>query len=335
MKNGGIAAVVWAPHEQRTAQYAKRLNATLHNVHYLRYKQPIFAPFKYIPQCIRTWEVLHDRQPSYVYVANPPIFAAYSVLAYCRLAGLPFVMDTHSPALYCRKWGWSVPLQRILARQADINIVDQQRFKSLFDSWGANVLVLERPPLCVSGLKLGPKGCPGSFSITVVSTFADDEPIDLVLDCAARLPKVRFFVLGDTALAKKRVIQNAPGNVTFTGYLTGDSYWNRLYASSAVMVLTTFPFSLLGGAQEAMALGVPLILSRQPALTEYFTRGTVFVNHSIESLMDGVNMMQSQSCRLASEIAELSAERTQRWEREFAELESRINRSSRAPQCCQ
>lgn len=320
MNRDGIAAILWAPYEEHTTEFAKRLGATLYRIHYLHYKRPLWAPIKYPPQCLRTWAVLFRQRPSVVYVMNPPVFAALSVFVYCRLFGASYVMDTHSPALYSRKWGWTVPLQRALAKQALGNIVDQDRYKRLFESWGAKALVLTKPPTRIPSDKLIESADPNHFSVTVVNTFASDEPLEPVLGTAERLSEVRFFILGDTGLAKKTLLRTAPENVVFTGYLLGDAYWNRLHSSRVVMALTTYPYSLLAGAQEAMGIGKPLILSRQPALTEYFTKGAVFVDHSVESIVDGIREAQGQEHRLTQEIAHLAVEKRKRWETDFREL---------------
>lgn len=320
MKQGATAAIAWVPYEERTEQYAQRLNATLYKIHYLRYKRPILAPIKYIPQWLKTWAVLFRQRPAVVYVMNPPVFAALSVFIYCRLSGTSYVMDTHSPALYSRKWAWTVPLQRALAKQALVNIVDQYRYKHLFESWGAKALILERPPINIPGDSLKHVADPNKFSVTVVNTFAGDEPLEPVLGAAKQLPEIHFFILGDTALAKKAILRMAPSNVVFTGYLLGNDYWNRLYSSRAVMVLTSYPYSLLGGAQEGMALGKPLIISRQPTLTEYFTKGAIFVDHSVESIVKGIRRLREQEYCLTQEIVELAAEKRERWETKFQEL---------------
>lgn len=319
-KQGGIAAIAWVPHEVRTAQYAQRLNASLHKIHYLRYKRPLLAPIKYLPQCLKTWVVLRRQQPSIVYVMNPPVFAALSVFAYCRLSRAEFIMDTHSPALFGLKWAWTVPLQRALARRALVNIVDQARFKELFESWGARAIILERPPLKISKARLNGRDDPNKFDVTVVSTFDGDDPLDLVVDAARQLPDVRFFILGDTARAKKSLLKSASDNVVFPGYLLDDVYWNQLHTSDAVMVLTSQRYSLLGGAQEGMAMGKPLILSRQPVLTDYFTKGVVFVDHSVESMVAGVREVQEQANPLTQEIVELATEKQEKWETAFQEL---------------
>ncbi len=318
-----IAAIVWAAHQNHAEKYARSLNARLYNVHYLRQRQPLLAPIKYIPQAIKTWLVLARQKPDVVYVMNPPVFAALSVFIYCRLAGVPYVMDTHSPALYSTKWGWSVPLQRFLARFAMVNIVDQERYKRLFESWGARALVLEKPP-STSYREEAKPDVAGRFSITVVNTFASDEPVWPILEAARDLPDVHFYILGEKSRAKPSMLSAAPANVTFTGYLYNDDYWNQLRESRAVMVLTEHNYSLLAGAQDGMVIGKPLIVSKKPALLEYFTKGAIFVENTPESIVEGVKAFREQEDRLKREIVELAAEKIEGWEANFKALKELI-----------
>jgi len=319
MKQDGIAAVMWVPYEERTEQIAELLGATLHSVHYLRYKRPLLAPIKYGPQFLKTLAVLRRQRPSIVYVMNPPAFAALSVYLYGRASGTPYVMDTHPPALYSKKWGWTAPLQRALARRALVNIVDQERFRRSFESWGAKALVLQCP--IASRLGRGTPPAPDSepFAVTVVNTFARDEPLAPILGAAQRLPEVRFFITGDTSFARNSLLREAPANVVFTGYLRGEDYWARLRSARAVMALTTYSHSLLLGAQEGMAVGKPLLLSRQPALTEYFTKGAVFVDNTVDSVVDGLRQARENEHILGREILDLGHEKR-------AELTTQVQR---------
>lgn len=312
-----LITMVWAPYEGRTAMFARQLNSPLYNIHYLLYKRPYVAPFKYFPQALTTWWVLFRKRPRYVYVTNPPVFATLCVFIYTRLTGTRYVMDTHPPALYARRWRWSVPLQRFLARHAYINVTDQERFKNLFESWGARTIVLQNPPKNPPFYNLKNVGNSDCFEIAVVNTFAVDEPLDIILDAARQLPNVRFYVMGDTAQGDPAMIASAPDNVVFTGYLRGDDYWSRLYSSRAVMVLTTYPHSLLMGAQDAIALHKPVIVSDQPALREYFTKGTVFVENTVEGIVNGTSYTVEQVNKLKREAAELSEEHIRAWEHNF------------------
>lgn len=319
-----VIAIVWAPHESRTAQFAQRLKAPLFNIHYLQYKRPLVAPIKYIAQWLKTWRVLSQQRPRFVYITNPPVFATLCVAMYCRAAGAKYIMDTHSPALYSRKWAWTVPLQRLLAKSAWVNVVDQQRYQALFESWGGRALVLENPPKDAPFGSLTEGAKTDFFDVAVVNTFAADEPVDIILDAARQLPNVRFFIMGNKAMAQPGLIESAPSNAIFTDYLLKDAYWNQLHNARAVMVLTTYPYSLLGGAQDGVILRKPLILSNQPALVEYFTKGTVFIENTAVGIVEGVKQTQAKEAQLIQEIVQLGEEHNQHWEQNFQKLANLI-----------
>lgn len=319
-----IAAVAWSPHCSRTNQYSKRLQASFYQIHYLKSKRPWLAPFKYVLQFFKTWSVLARQRPKVIYVAVSPIFSALSVYIYCIFSGANFIMDVHGNSMSGWKWKWSIPLHHFLARRAIMNIVDQQIRTNLFTSWGAKTLVLERVPINIAFEKLKIIQDPLKHSVTVVNTFNDDEPVLPILEAARQLPGVSFYILGDTGLAKKSLLKSAPANVTFTGFLFNEDYWNRLYSSDAVMVLTTHPYSLLAGGQDGMALGKPLILSNQPALVDYFTKGTVFIEHTPESIVEGVQKAIAEGPVLSQEVTELAVEKRVRWEQEFKRLQDLI-----------
>jgi glycosyltransferase involved in cell wall biosynthesis len=318
-RRGGLAVIVWSPRCQRTSLYAKRLDAPLYNIHFLKVKRPLLAPIKYVYQCIKTWIVLYRQDPSIIYVKVSPIFAALSVYLYCLFSGAKFIMDVHGNSMTSWKWKWSVPLHRFVAKRALLNIVDQEIRTNLFSSWGAKTMVLADPPVDIS-YDFRYISDPLIPNVTVVNNFDIDEPVAPILEAARKLPNVLFHILGDTSLADKYLLRTAPENVAFTGYLLRDEYWNRLYSSNAVMVLTTEPYSLLAGAQDGMAVKRPLILSNQPALVTFFSKGAVFIEHTSESVVRGVQTALEQESKLSLEITALGKEKGIQWEEGFRQL---------------
>ena len=320
-KKNGIAVVYWGPHSISTEMYARRLDATCYLIHYLSWKRPWIAPLKYPLMWIKTWWVLLNQHPSAVLVINTPVFAPLCVYIYCLFARIPFAMKVHGHTLSGRRWGWSRPLQHFLADKAVVSLIDTSEYEQVFRSWGANVLFLEDPPLELPNVCIDSVTKSGTFWVTVVSTFAGDEPLELVVEAARSLPDVCFFILGDLALANKALLDSAPQNVVFTGYLKGNDYWKQLFSSQAIMTLTTDPYSLVAGGTEGMYVGKPLILSRQPALLEYFTKATVFIDHSVDSIVKGVKQTQDNLPILSRESAELAAEKSANWKITFQEFE--------------
>lgn len=324
MPRGDVLAIVWSPHEARTAAYADWLDAELHNVHFLREKRPWLAPIKYVMQWAATWWLLARKRPRVVYVTNSPPVAGLCVLGYSALTPTRFVLDTHPPGLYNRRWAWSRPIQRFTARRASMNVIDQERFAELFRSWGVPVLVLENPPKR-SLPQRGVEPDPERPTVTYVGTFGADEPIDELLAAARSLPEVRFNVLGDTALARRSWIDQAPTNVAFTGYLLREQYWERIYEAHAVIVLTTHRYSLLGGAQDGLFADTPLILSDQPTLREYFTAGAIFTPNTGEGIAEAVRTSVAEQSRLREEIRALRQQTASRWQQAFTALRTHVD----------
>lgn len=319
---GGIAAIFWGPHSQHTEDIAHHIGATAHMVNYLEFswrRYSFLAPIKYLLQNLKTWAILLNDRPSAVYVIIPPPFAGLSVAIYCWLMRIPYVVDVHGHSLTSKKWGWTVPLQRFLAKRALATVIDQKMYDQAFSRWGARTVVLERSPNNIPQRWLNAPA-DQQFNVTVVSVFASDEPLDVVLAAARQLPDVHFHITGDPQRAAPAFIASAPPNVHFTGYLRGDQYWQRMAGSRAIMTLTTEPYSLVSGGVESMSLHKPTILSRQPVLEDYFTKGTAFVEHTAESIAAAVRQIQADEPRFKAEIAELATEKQKRWLHELRSL---------------
>jgi glycosyltransferase involved in cell wall biosynthesis len=314
---GGLAIIFWGPSSLSTDDYGKKLNSPVYKINSLEWRRTWLAPFRYILMFFKTWKLLREKAPDAVLVINTPVFAPLCVYLFCRQQKIPYVMNVHGHSFIGWKWGWARSLQRFLAKRALTNLVGIPEYEELFNSWGASAILLERPMAFVDPEILKVVTEPGTFNVTLTSTFALDEPIDLVVEAAKQLPDIQFYILGDTRLARSSLLSSAPKNVIFPGYLKSEQYWSQLYSSQVIMTLTTTPYSLVSGGVEALSLRKPMILSCQPALTDYFTKGTVFVDHTVESIVDAVKTAQQNHEKLTEESAELNFEKRKRWDESF------------------
>lgn len=324
-------AIFWGPTNLQAEAHAARLDAPIHYVHVLGSRSgAAAAAVRYVVQSLKTWWLLARTRPQAVYVVISPVFAALAVYAYSALTRTRLVIDVHNHAIYGDRWRWSLPLVRYLARRATTSIVDQTVNEELFQSWNAPVLVLERPPFPPTTIETATLPGPDASapSITVINRFDDDEPIEPVLGAAALCPDVDFFITGDPAAGDPDMIRSAPANVTFTGFLNGSDYWERLSTSTGIMALTTADYSLLAAAIEVMVVERPALLSRKRALTHYFTKGSVFVDHTAESIARGVSDVLENQDRLCQEMRELRNEKRKRWESVADELVALVNSRS-------
>lgn len=315
-------AVAWAPYSRMSDTFARELNGKLYCIHYLRFQSPPHAPLKYLLQTVRTLIVLIRERPRAVHVQNPPFVSGLVVYLYSRLFGAKYVLHYHSAA-FGRVWDWALPVQRFLARRAATNIVTNQHWAGVVRGWGGHALVMLDPFLDLPAGEPFPMG-PG-FNVAVVSTFAPDEPIEAILEAAARLPQVHFYVTGDKRKKSADFFANAPANVTFTGFLDPYRHYpGLLRAADAVMVLTTRNYTLQLGGCEAVAVGKPLITSDWPYLREVFPKGTVYVSDSAASIRDGVLAVQEKYETLAKEVVALRRESRQLWNGRLQQLKALV-----------
>ncbi|NJN19712.1 MAG: glycosyltransferase [Oscillochloris sp.] len=123
----------------------------------------MLAPLKYLLQSLQTWLILLREKPSSVYVIITPTFAALAVYLYCLLRGVPFVMSVHGHSLTSRKWAWTAPLQRFLARRALATVVNEPEYARIFADWAP-------APWCWSAVRSG--NCRSGRSQPSTSAFA-------------------------------------------------------------------------------------------------------------------------------------------------------------------
>lgn len=301
----------WVPHDRRSELLAVKLEAELHMLNRLRHRSPWHAPLKYPWMALDTWRLLNKSRPEVVFVQNPPPLLALVVWLFSLSHPLALVIDYHTAA-FGRAWSWMLPVQKFLARQAKLNIVTHDHWRTLIDSWEGEAIVLDDVPTQF------PDGNPypvnGQASVVVISSFAPDEPLETVVTAAANVPQVRFYITGDSKRASNNLLTITPANVTYTGFLPDKDYLGLLRSVDAVMVLTTRDFTNQRGACEAVWLGQPLIISDWPILRDLFHMGTVHVSNTVEGIEAGVLEALEKNAVLSKEMLQLQDARREAWQ---------------------
>ena len=309
--------IAWTAHNRRSQLIAESLDIPLYLVHALK-RRYFLAPLRYLLQTLRTLYVLWWKKPNVVFVQNPPIFAVLTVYLYAKLTGAKYVIDSHSGALLASWWRWSLPLHAFLSRRALTTMVTNDHLANLVRDWTDKVFLLadipaEFPPGNAYAMQ-------GEFNIAVINTFSPDEPIGNVLEAAAALPHVHFYITGDPIRAKRTFLEQHPPNVHFTGFLPDEDYIGLLTSAQCVLVLTTDDHTMQRGACEAVWLAKPIITSDWPVLRTHFHKGTVLVDNSVGGIQAGIREMQARLPELAQEIHLLQAERRKEWRGKRQEL---------------
>ena len=282
-----------------------------------RWKGAWTAPFRYIIHGMQTLRLLFQKRPRVVIVQSPPSFAVLFVALYCKLTGSRYIIDAHSDAFQRGIWTRPTWLYDRITRGAALTLVTDEFFRTLIEQKGGRAMVLRDPvtPTPLSSIQRHEQ-----FSVTVVNTFAPDEPLEAVLQAAAGLPEVRFSITGKRSRANPELLRQAPANVTFTDFLPDEAYYQLLRSSHGVMSLTTRDHTLQCGACEALSLERPIITSDWPLLRDYFSRGTVHVDNTPAGIRQGIESLKQDYRRYEVEVVELRQMRRQEWQQRSAEL---------------
>ncbi len=288
-----ILYIVWYTHARRAETLARELHARLVFIYKAQMNSIFLKPLRYVIQGWGTWKLLEKDRPAFVIVQSPPMFAPLTVALWCKLRGrkrTSYIIDCHPGTFYHRYWRWALPLIRLLARGAITSLLCNEGAQSIMSNWNANYIFLPDGLPDLSS-RSGTMGSEGKKRIAVISTIADDEPIDEAFAAARLLPQVTFYVTGNPERATKELLDHKPANVILTGFLRGSTYSGLLHNVDGIMVLSRLRNTLSCGAFEALSLAKPTILSDLPEQRRWFSSGFIMVENTPEDIAKGVETL--------------------------------------------
>jgi glycosyltransferase involved in cell wall biosynthesis len=270
----GIAFLTWTSH-RRTSGLAAALGIELLEVTSARR-----GVARYLELIPRTLRLLFTRSFRVIVVQNPSIILATLLVCMRPLRRYRLVIDAHNEAItpFFHDVAIVRAVSRWLLRHACLTIVTNAELAERVRQAHGRPFVLPDP------LPAVPPALPAAASqppcVVVVCTYAPDEPLEEIFAAARSLPEVKFRVTGNARRCAPALLAARPANVELTGFLGEHSYWALLAASQAVVDLSTIPDCLVCGAYEALALGVPMILTDNPAGRRLFGQVAAFTDTS-------------------------------------------------------
>lgn len=304
-----IEFITWMAHCRRSDGIAESLGGRSRMISHLGFQRPATAPLRYLLDAVSTLRILIRSRPDAVLVASPPFVAPLVVWGYAAARRIPFAIDAHTGVFDDPRWKWSRPISRVLSSRAAATIVTGDHLRRVVEGWGSRTVIIGDVP--VSFPDVLPAQLGDGFNVTMVCSFAPDEPIAAALDAVRGLEGVRLHITGRTSRAAPGLVESAPPNVRFTDFLSDDDYAALLGGSDAVLVLTTRDHTMQRGAYEAVALATPLITSDWPILRETFSRGTIHVDNSAPQIRSALERARAEATQLRTEAAALRQERSE------------------------
>ncbi len=280
---------------------------------------------KYFFQFIQTLFILLRDRPDVVFVMSPSVFAAIPIYIYCLIFNAGYIIDAHTGAFIDPMWQKVLFLQRFFCQKAIVSIITNRGIAKILEGWGAKHLIIPDVPIECAIAR-----CPdlkGENNVTLVNTFATDEPLVQFLEATKIFPKVEFFVTGK--IGKKNRIFTSPrlNNVHFTDFLAEEDYAGLLQASDLIVVLTTRDHTMQRGAYEAIYYGKPVVTSDWEVLRENFPLGALFVDNSVAGIADGIGSGLANLQKLDLEAKALKQKKLKIFEEHKTELLEQIHQS--------
>lgn len=311
----------WESH-RRTASLARELGLEL-----VVLKSPHTGVRRYLELIPKTLRILTTKRPAGLVVQCPSVVLAVVVLLWAKTSNARIVIDAHNEAVqpFVNDSAFVRCLARWIHRHASLVIVTNQELAITVESNSGTAFVLPDPLPVPIGDDAPSEPAGSDPLVTVICTYAPDEPIDALIS-AARLVPARIVLTGNPRRADAP-LPELPPNVSLSGYLPDEEYWALLRRSHVVVDLTTMPSCLVCGAYEALSLGVPMVLTDDPAARDLFGSAAVFVRNDPESIAQGINLAIDQHAERRQVTGECKRAYKEWWAHEARKLAEKLSDS--------
>jgi len=304
--NAGVF-IVWRIFQRRTESLAAQFNLSV-KYYYCPWeeKSKLHKAWSYVFKTASTIKDLIHNKPSIVFIQLPPTPVLYIVSAYCKLTNCKLVADCHNAMIYSKWLSW--PFAKPLLRKATALLVHNEDVEQYAKKFKLQAITLRDPLPDLTNEVDRDLRTRYSFmqSNYVIAPwcFAPDEPIIELIQAAESMPQVYFVMTWFSEKLPLRTRKTLPPNLVLTGYLN-DKDFNTLFSqATAALVLTTREGTQPSGASEAIALGVPLIVSDLKTTRKLYENMPIYIDNTANGIRDGVQKaLDEQHARKASIMA--------------------------------
>jgi len=319
-----LLAVAWTRFQPRTVAIAAALGGEARFLDDRLTGSSIAArPLAYVSKAWRLWRMLAREQPQSVLVITPPVFAPLVAWAWCRVHRRRLIVDCHTGAFHSNRWAWARPIHRRVLRHATAVLLHTEELEELVRGWGAPAMLVpdDLPEAADAAPQLRHEG----DCVLVAGSLDANEPVAVAVEAARLQPDVRFRFTGDTRHVAPQIVEQAPANVTFTGYLEYAAFLGEMLVADVVAVFSTDPRIMNRAAFEAVGLGRPLVLSDLPALKSRFGDGPLMCANDPKAMADAVLEALRQRDELAARSVALQTRLKAQRAQAIARLQSIVD----------
>ncbi len=299
----------------------------------------------------RIAQILDDNKIDLVQAQNLYPFLSPSVLIACKERGIPVVMRCPNYRLFCpsglhlshgqvcerclggkelscvlrnceqnlaKSIGYalrnaSARISGMIVNNVTVFVVLSEFQKKRFIAGGIHPDRIEILPNIAPVVKKSNRNRGNGDFISFVGRISKEKGIEQFIEAARSLPQYQFSVAGSMN-SMPDVKNQAPSNVTFFGFLSGDKL-NNFFAKSRILVLPSICFEGFPNViAKAMAYGKPVFASRIGALPEIVddgVTGLLFEAGNTKDLAEKIQYLWSRP-ELCHEMGQAGMEKAKR-----------------------
>lgn len=285
---------IWKVYQRRAESIAHYFDMTIMYYHYSwEEKSRLLKAASYILKALKTLGDLVRYRPKMIFIQLPPTPALYTVALYSFLTRTKYIADCHNGMIL--RWWLQWPLAKTLLRNASAVLVHNENIRDIAAQDGIKTVVV-RDPLPQSD-NIGSTGVVERYGlesdrfIIVPWNLQADEPIAELIAAVRMLPDVKFAMTWFFEKMPGHLKENLPPNLIFTGYLEVDEFNDLFVHAGGAISLTTQQGIQPSAAAEAVAFGVPIILSDTKTARLLYKDTPVFVDNDAISIAEGVSKL--------------------------------------------
>lgn len=260
-----------------------------------------------------TFLAIRAARPRSLIVQNPSVVLAFLACLLKNRFKYRLIVDAHNAGVcpdqpLLRKAGL---LYRYLHACADVTIVTNRALARIITGNGGVPLILpDRIPSVPPDAGGGGKR---PFTVVYICTFSPDEPYAEFFAATTMLGDRDITVKVTGRVERHQGLAEKYPNIIFTGYLPDLEYWRVLKNADLIVDLTTREDCLLCGAYEAVAVGVPMVLTDTGALREYFRKGALYTANSAGEIAKNLLVAERNMELLKQGVLSLKSDLEKEW----------------------
>ncbi len=335
IRNKKIILISWQSYNPHSQLLGNSFNAEIHYINDLIITRgliwKIFFAADYLYKSFKTITIIISSHPGCVIVQNPVPIAVIISVSLKRILNFKVIADSHNGA-FASPWG-AFPLHKWALRNADIVTVHNyqllEKLKNDKTYTGINFKILNSKLSEFDKLKPAKRNADPYF--LVVSTFAGDEPMEILLE-GIRLYKknnndnVIFRLTGN--FRKKNFLYEEYKNdagIEFLGFVSNENYAQLMVNAMGVISFSTRDDVQQFALMETIGAGVPFISNNNQTNKALYGDKMVLVEITPDHIAAGIKHFLVNKERLNKDVVELKHTITSKWENDFKLITSELS----------